>query len=79
MNSPFKIGDTVKVLGVKGLSRASVKIIGIREGVANGIELSEAVAGFRFWSHDDLVLVSSAEQGLHLRVVLLRPQTLSNL
>ncbi len=59
MNSPFEIGDTVKVLGVKGLSRASAKIINIHEGITNGIELSEAVSGFRFWSHDDLVLFPS--------------------
>ena len=56
MNSPFKVGDTVKVLGVKGLSRASAKIIAVDYSVANGIELSESIAGSKFWSHDDLVL-----------------------
>lgn len=57
MNSSFKVGDTVKVLGVKGVSRDSATILYIHEGIANGIELSKAVAGFRCWSHDDLVLV----------------------
>ena len=66
MASNFKVGDVVKVAGAHGLSIASAKIMGIRDGVANGVELSEAIAGFRFWSPDDLVLCDNAiQQHMH--------------